>query len=159
MWTTTFFKSCFKNILSYMNGRLSKICSVHTYVMPRTVYFGWICRFYLVAIQNFLVKYDYNYHQQIARALEISLQGFFHGLGHDIAPWGAFHRKQPCSWFICIFCPGFFVTFLWLIWNLVGFRNIWTVNYATFTGLPHYDHFLLFSVVYIWNGYSQNKSL
>ena len=27
-----------------MSSRLSKIRSVHTYVMPRTVYFGWICR-------------------------------------------------------------------------------------------------------------------
>ena len=26
-----------------MNSRLSKIRSVHTYFMPRTVYFGWIC--------------------------------------------------------------------------------------------------------------------
>ena len=26
-----------------MSSRLSKIRSVHTYVMPRTVYFGWIC--------------------------------------------------------------------------------------------------------------------
>ena len=33
----------FKNILLYMNGWLSKIRSVHTYVMPRRVYFGWIC--------------------------------------------------------------------------------------------------------------------
>ena len=27
-----------------MNGQLSKIRSVHTYVIPRTVYLGWICR-------------------------------------------------------------------------------------------------------------------
>ena len=27
-----------------MSSWLSKIRSVHTYVMPRTVYFGWICR-------------------------------------------------------------------------------------------------------------------
>ena len=32
-----------KNILFYMSFRLSKIRSVHTYVIPRTVYFGWIC--------------------------------------------------------------------------------------------------------------------
>ena len=30
-------------MLLYMSSRLSKIRSVHTYVMPRTVYFGWIC--------------------------------------------------------------------------------------------------------------------
>ena len=33
-------------VLLYMSSRLSKIRSdgsVHTYVMPRTVYFGWIC--------------------------------------------------------------------------------------------------------------------
>ena len=29
----------------YMNGWLSKIGSVHTYVIPRTVYFDWICTF------------------------------------------------------------------------------------------------------------------
>ena len=33
----------FKNILLYVSSRLSKIRSVHTYIMPRTVYFGWIC--------------------------------------------------------------------------------------------------------------------
>ena len=43
MWTTNFYKSFSKNILLYMSRRLSKISSVHTYVMPRTVYFGWIC--------------------------------------------------------------------------------------------------------------------
>ena len=43
MLTTNFYKSFFKNILLYMNGWLSKIRSVHTYVIPRTVYFGWIC--------------------------------------------------------------------------------------------------------------------
>ena len=43
MWTTSFYWSFSKNILFYMSSRLSKIRSVHTYVMPRTVYFGWIC--------------------------------------------------------------------------------------------------------------------
>ena len=41
--TTKFYKSLFINILLHMNGRLSKIRSVHTYVVPRTVYFDWIC--------------------------------------------------------------------------------------------------------------------
>ena len=43
MWTTNFYKSFSKKILLYMSSRLSKIRSEHTYVMPRTVYFGWIC--------------------------------------------------------------------------------------------------------------------
>ena len=43
MWITNFHKSFFKNILLYMNGRLSKTRSVHKYVIPRTVYFDWIC--------------------------------------------------------------------------------------------------------------------
>ena len=43
MWTIRFYKSFFKNILLYIRSRLSKIRSVHTYVMARTVYFGWIC--------------------------------------------------------------------------------------------------------------------
>ena len=30
-----------------MSSRLSKIRSVHTYVMTRTVYFGWICMWFL----------------------------------------------------------------------------------------------------------------
>ena len=42
IWTTNFYNSFSKNILLHMNGQLSKICSVHTYVIPRTVYFGWI---------------------------------------------------------------------------------------------------------------------
>ena len=41
MWTTSFCQSFSKNILLYMCSRLSKIRSGH--VMPRTVYFGWIC--------------------------------------------------------------------------------------------------------------------
>ena len=44
MWTTNFHKSYNKNILLYTNVGLSKIRSVHTYVMTRTVYFDWICR-------------------------------------------------------------------------------------------------------------------
>ena len=42
MWTTNFYKSFSKNILLYMSSRLSKIRSLHMYVMIRTVYFGWI---------------------------------------------------------------------------------------------------------------------
>ena len=40
--TTNFYKSFFKNGFFYMSSRLWKIRSVHTYVMPQTVYFGWI---------------------------------------------------------------------------------------------------------------------
>jgi len=43
MWTKNFYKSFSKNMLLHMSSRLSKIRSVHTYVIPRTVYFGWIC--------------------------------------------------------------------------------------------------------------------
>ena len=43
MLTTNFYKSFSKNILLYMSIRLSKIRTVHTYAMHRTVYFGWIC--------------------------------------------------------------------------------------------------------------------
>ena len=41
--TIGFFNFFCKNSFLYMSSRLSKICSVHTYVMIRTVYFGWIC--------------------------------------------------------------------------------------------------------------------
>ena len=44
MWTTNLYKIFFKNVLLNMNGRFSKICSVHTYVMTRKDYFDWICR-------------------------------------------------------------------------------------------------------------------
>ena len=43
MWTINFYKIFFKNIFLYMNSQLSKIRSVHTYFMTRTVYFDWIC--------------------------------------------------------------------------------------------------------------------
>ena len=56
MWTTSLCKSLFKNILSNMNFLLSKIRSVHTYVMPWTVYFGWIC-IYFKAIQCSAMKW------------------------------------------------------------------------------------------------------
>ena len=47
MWTTNFCKSLFKNVLLYINSRLSKIRSVHTYVMTRTVYFDCSCTMYI----------------------------------------------------------------------------------------------------------------
>ena len=53
MWTTTFYKSFFKNILLFMRSQLSKTRSVHTYAMPRTVYFGWICTRDLYLPENF----------------------------------------------------------------------------------------------------------
>ena len=33
----------FKNILLYMNSRVSKIRSLHMYVLNRTVFFDWVC--------------------------------------------------------------------------------------------------------------------
>ena len=59
MWTTNFYKSFYKSILLYMSSWLSKIRSVHTYDMLRTVYFGWICNRYSrrltqVIIENFI---------------------------------------------------------------------------------------------------------
>ena len=45
MRTTNFSKSFFKHILLHMKGRMSKIRSLHTHVIPRTVYFDWICTF------------------------------------------------------------------------------------------------------------------
>ena len=41
-----------------MSGRLFKIRSVHTYVIPRTVYFGWICILWLGAL-NVKSNFDY----------------------------------------------------------------------------------------------------
>ena len=52
MWTTNFYRSFSKNMLLYMSSRLSKIRSVHTYAMPRTVYFGSIC----IQFSNFFSK-------------------------------------------------------------------------------------------------------
>ena len=43
MRATNLCKSLFKNIVLCMNGSLSKNRSVHSYVVPRTVYFDWIC--------------------------------------------------------------------------------------------------------------------
>ena len=51
MWTTNFYKSFSKNMLLYMSSRLTKIRSVHTYVMLRTVYFGWICIINIITSQ------------------------------------------------------------------------------------------------------------
>ena len=77
MYTTNFYKSFSKNILLYMSSRLSKIRSVHTYAMPRTVYFGWICtcrysriehefpHIYLLLYNIFLSKCVHNMHLTI----------------------------------------------------------------------------------------------
>ena len=44
MSTTSFYKSFFKKYVGiHEQSAVSKIRSVHTYVMHRTVYFGWIC--------------------------------------------------------------------------------------------------------------------
>ena len=45
MWIKYFYKSVFKIILLCMNSWLSKNRSVHSYVMPRTIYLDWICTF------------------------------------------------------------------------------------------------------------------
>ena len=63
MWSTNFYKSFSKNILLYMSSRLSKIRSVHTYVRPRTVYFGWIC---IIGIGNvFLRLRNHQFYRQV----------------------------------------------------------------------------------------------
>ena len=66
MWTTNFCKSFFMNILLYMNGRLSKIRSVHTYLMTRTVYFDWIYT-WTVGCQKFVqyIRMLYNIHRTV----------------------------------------------------------------------------------------------
>ena len=66
MCTTNFYKIFFKNILLYMNGRLSKIRSVHTYAISRTVYFGWICKS-LTLVQLFFGAYFLTYRWQHER--------------------------------------------------------------------------------------------
>ena len=57
MWTTSFYKSFSKKIFLYMSSRLSKIRSVQTYVMLRTVYFGWICTSLKVKSVNLFQKH------------------------------------------------------------------------------------------------------
>ena len=63
MWTISLYKSFFKNILLYINGRTSKTRSVHPYVFTRTVYFDWICIFFnkLVFIEKYDRKYQWLY--------------------------------------------------------------------------------------------------
>ena len=56
-----FYKSFSKNILLYMSRRLSKIRSVHTYVMPRTVYFGWICMKYFGFIKDIFFSFNWKF--------------------------------------------------------------------------------------------------
>ena len=53
LWITIFYRTFFKNRLFYMNGRLSKICSVHTYVMTRKVYFDRIC---IIILDHMILK-------------------------------------------------------------------------------------------------------
>ena len=74
-----FYKRFFKNVLLYMNGRLSKIRSIHTYVIPRTVYFDWICitlfycevllkeqlRLFLLIRQIIWSLYFFQFHEQL----------------------------------------------------------------------------------------------
>ena len=43
VWANNFYKNFFKNIVLYMNGQPSNICSLHTYVMHRMFYFEWYC--------------------------------------------------------------------------------------------------------------------
>ena len=46
-----------KNILSYMNDRLSKNSSEHAYVIPRTVFFlDWICKFAKILLNIFAAQ-------------------------------------------------------------------------------------------------------
>ena len=52
MWTINFYQSFSINILLYMNGRLSKIRSVHKYIMHRMFYFEWYCTLILIVINS-----------------------------------------------------------------------------------------------------------
>ena len=66
MLTTIFYRSFSKDILLYMSSRLSKIRSVHTHIMPRTVSFGWIFR-------KVLLKHSTTVQQRKARVFETTL--------------------------------------------------------------------------------------
>ena len=99
-----------------MSSRLSKIHSVHTYVMPRTVYFGWICTWV------FCSNLDYCYFDAICRIVMLLIYAckFSHydgnllplmsRLTHCVHIYiGYFHRKlvalreqKHCIWIL--FC-------------------------------------------------------
>ena len=57
MWATNFYKSFFKNMFLYMNGRLSQIRSVHTYGLSWIKVDSCFCEAVYVLILNVLHKY------------------------------------------------------------------------------------------------------
>ena len=73
MWSKNFYRSFFKNIFLYMSSRLSKIRPEHTYAMPRTVYFGWICKAFVYLYSFFCTRYSLMY-KLTSKLLCINLQ-------------------------------------------------------------------------------------
>ena len=43
IWSVNYYKSLFENIQLHLKGQQSKIRSVYTFALTRTVYFDWIC--------------------------------------------------------------------------------------------------------------------
>ena len=98
MWTTTFYKSFLKNILLYISSRLSKIHSVHTYVMPRTVYFGWICNCQTKFIHSFniVTVADENLTQVVRRGHLDAAAVLAHGSPQRPIGWRHRWTKLKC---------------------------------------------------------------
>ena len=86
MWNTNFYKNFSKNILLYMNSRLSKIRSVHTYVMTRTVYFGWICIYFYLEKNVCGVSATIRRTNSITNQMVISKSTNWYGLNVWLAP-------------------------------------------------------------------------
>ena len=85
MWTTNFCRSFSKNILFHINSRLSKIRSVHTYVIPRTVYFGWICSVLPCCMHKSMIHNDWGKIPSQLHSKTISLL-FLQSL-HNVILW------------------------------------------------------------------------
>ena len=65
-----------------MSSQLSKIRSVHTYVMPRTVYFGWICTSRFIHKNVKLKKLRINYFLLLVEMQPVFLESFLF-----LGPW------------------------------------------------------------------------
>ena len=88
-----------------MSSRLSKIRSVHTYVMPRTVYFGWICTILPLQWRRKLIHpyleslwLECLIHVDIIQLWKIlEIWNPFHGLKYSISKW--FSNFEDWTWF------------------------------------------------------------
>ena len=128
-----------------MSSRLSKIRSVHTYVMLRTVYFGWICIFKIACCQGTSYVKDVARKSSYLKVLQYGvfrINGFIRDIFH-LDAW-AVKRISVCVAFLS-----------WL--SMCSYKMIFWMYSSTETVFDHHSPWMQLEEV--WSKISSNWSV